>query len=231
MTKTALCVNKHFVMSHIVARVVPEDVAVGAVLRARHALAVDETRLTFAPTFWEAPDVPDGIVTEDERVKQVWFEGAHSDVGGGYRETGLSDTSLLWMAREAHAAGLVFDSTLLAHCVHSGSDSIRHDPLNPLFRVDNLFLAAKSRAGRGSGASAFSGGRRRLTNDRALSVRVANSAVTHFQEGGYDPANLSTFATATQGCDNLVEQVTALPERAVDVSVLGRPPAAPTAAG
>lgn len=200
------------------------------VLRARHALALDETRLKFAPTFWEAPDSPDGIVTEDERVKQVWFEGAHSDVGGGYPETGLSDTSLLWMAREAHAAGLVFDSTLLAHYVHSGSDPIRHDPLTRLYRVDNLFLAAKSRAGRGTGASAFSGGRRRLTNDRALSVRVASSAVTHFQEGGYDPANLGAFATATQGFDQLVEQVTALPERAVDVSVLGRPPAAPTAA-
>ena len=85
----------------------------GHVLRARHALAVDETRMKFAPTFWEAPEEPPGSPSEDERVKQVWFEGAHSDVGGGYRETGLSDTSLLWMAREAHDAGLVFDVPLL----------------------------------------------------------------------------------------------------------------------
>ena len=194
------------------------------VLRARHALALDETRLKFAPTFWEAPDHPDGIVTEDERVKQVWFEGAHSDVGGGYRETGLSDTSLLWMAREAHAAGLVFDVPLLSHYVHSGSDPIRHDPLNRLYKVDNLFLGAKGRLGRGRSSNAFSGGLRRLTNDRALSVRVASSAVTHFQEGGYGPANLSDFAAATDGFHHIVEQVTALPERAVDVSVLGRPP-------
>src|SRR5665811_132494 len=71
------------------------------VLRARHALAIDETRVKFAPAFWEAPEQPPGVPTDDERVKQVWFEGAHSDVGGGYRDTGLSDTSLLWMAREA----------------------------------------------------------------------------------------------------------------------------------
>ncbi|MBV9832602.1 MAG: DUF2235 domain-containing protein, partial [Marmoricola sp.] len=94
----------------------------GQVLRARHALAVDETRLKFAPTFWEAPaDAPadpSGAPREDERVKQVWFEGAHSDVGGGYPETGLSDTALLWMVREAHAAGLVFDAALLGYYVN-----------------------------------------------------------------------------------------------------------------
>ena len=76
----------------------------------------------------------------------MWFEGAHSDVGGGYRETGLSDTALLWMAREAHDAGLVFDASLLNHYVNSGSDPIRHNPLNAMFRVDNLFLSAKQRS-------------------------------------------------------------------------------------
>jgi hypothetical protein len=202
----------------------------GQVLRARHALAVDETRMKFAPTFWEAPDEPVGASTHDERVKQVWFEGAHSDVGGGYRETGLSDTSLLWMAREAHAAGLVFDVPLLTHYVDSGCDPIRHNPLNPMFRVDNLVLAAKGRLGGGRRDSAFNGGLRRLTNDRALSVRVASSAVTHFQDGGYEPANLAAFAGTTDGFADIVEPVTALPEHGLDVSDLGSaPPAAGTA--
>ena len=196
----------------------------GQVLRARHALAVDETRVKFAPTFWEAPVEPAGGPTHDERVKQVWFEGAHSDVGGGYRETGLSDTSLLWMAREAHAAGLVFDVPLLTHYVDSGSDPIRHNPLNAMFRVDNLFLAAKGRIGGGQRGSAFSGGLRRLTNDRALSVRVASSAVTHFQDGGYEPGNLAAFAGTTNGFADIVEPVTSLPEHGLDVSDLGSPP-------
>ena len=195
----------------------------GQILRARHALAVDETRLKFAPTFWEAPDEPSDAPTEDARVKQVWFEGAHSDVGGGYRKTGLSDTALLWMAREAHEAGLVFDVPLLAHYVNSGSDPVRHDPLDRMFKVDNLMLEAKAKLGSKKQASAFSGGLRLLTNERALSVRVASSAVTHFQQGGYEPANLKAFAGATNGFEDIVEPVVALPEHGVDLGDLGSP--------
>ncbi len=198
----------------------------GQVLRARHALAVDETRLKFAPTFWEAPEEPPGAATEDERVKQVWFEGAHSDVGGGYAETGLSDTSLLWMAREAHNAGLVFDVPLLNHYVNSGSDPIRHNPLNRMFNVDNLILGAKMKVSKQKQAAAFSSGLRRLTNQRALSVRVASSAMTHFQEGGYEPANLTALAGATNGFQDIREPVIALPEKGVDLKDLGSPPAA-----
>ncbi len=198
----------------------------GQVLRARHAMAVDETRLKFAPTFWEAPEDSGGAPAEDERVKQVWFEGAHSDIGGGYRETGLSDTSLLWMAGEAHDAGLVFDVPLLSHYVCSGSDPIRHNPLNMMYKVDNLILEAKMKVSKEKEASAFSGGLRRLTNKRALSVRVASSAVNHFQGGGYEPANLKDFAVATNGFEGIVEPVTALPENGLDLTVLASPAAA-----
>jgi hypothetical protein len=204
----------------------------GQVLRARHALAIDETRLKFAPTFWEAPADRADAASQDPRVKQVWFEGAHSDVGGGYRDTGLSDTSLLWMAREAHAAGLVFDVPLLSHYVASGSDPIRHDPLTLMYRADNLYLATKTKLAGKAAGSAFSGGLRLIRNERALSVRVASSAVNHFQEGGYEPANLSTCADGSQGFADIVEPVTALPERGVDLAPLGSPAAtAPPAAG
>ncbi|WP_299448116.1 DUF2235 domain-containing protein [uncultured Phycicoccus sp.] len=200
------------------------DVQLGdTVRRARHALALDETRLKFEPTFWEARDQPDGTVTEDARVKQVWFEGAHSDVGGGYRETGLSDTALLWMAREAHDAGLVFDVPLLSRYVHSGSDPIRHNPLTRMYQVHNAVLAARARVSATHQAATFSQGRRRLTNERALSVRVASSAVNHFQGGGYEPSNLAAFAEATDGFTDVIEPVTALPERGVDLTDLAGP--------
>lgn len=197
--------------------------------RARHALAIDETRLKFAPTLWEAPeDAAADASTEDPRVKQVWFEGAHSDVGGGYRDTGLSDTSLLWMAREAHAAGLVFDVPLLSHYVASGSDPIRHNPLNFTYKLDNLLLEARAKVGGKQKAGAFSQGLRLITSQRALSVRVASSAVNHFQEGGYEPANLKACADGTQGFSGIIEPVTSLPESGVDLSVLGRPAPAST---
>jgi uncharacterized protein (DUF2235 family) len=201
------------------------------VVRARHALAVDEPRLKFVPTLWEAPEEPSGAPTQDERVRQVWFEGAHSDIGGGYRETGLSDISLLWMAREAHDAGLVFDVPLLTHYVNSGSDPIRHSPLNRMYKVDNLVLETKQKLSRESAASAFSGGLRRLTNERALSVRVASSAVTHFQQGGYGPANLAALAGETNGFEGMVEPVSALPEDGLDLNVLGSPSAGSDASG
>ncbi len=42
-------------------------------------------------------------------ITQVWFAGAHSDVGGGYAEDGLDYISLDWIMGEAHKEGLVFD--------------------------------------------------------------------------------------------------------------------------
>ena len=44
-------------------------------------------------------------------VKQVWFAGVHSDIGGGYAEpeSGLARIALAWMVREAKKAGLQID--------------------------------------------------------------------------------------------------------------------------
>ena len=186
------------------------------VLCARHALAIDETRLKFEPTLWEAPE---GAPTEDPRVKQVWFEGAHSNVGGGYAETGLSDTALLWMAREAREAGLIFDPELLATYADSGCDPIRHDPLNLMYRVDNQILEVKDHL-HPDEEERFIHGHRALLDERALSVRIASSAVTHFEEGGYAPDNLTAFATATDRFQGIVEDVVRLPEAGLDITGL-----------
>jgi uncharacterized protein (DUF2235 family) len=70
-----------------------------------HALALDERRKPFLPTLWDqADDAPPTQV-----VRQVWFAGVHSDVGGGYEAAGLSDTALLWLMREAQGVGLALD--------------------------------------------------------------------------------------------------------------------------
>ena len=70
-----------------------------------HALALDERRKPFEPTLWDqADDAPATQVLE-----QVWFAGVHSNVGGGYRDAGLSDIALLWMMNKAKHCGLAFD--------------------------------------------------------------------------------------------------------------------------
>jgi uncharacterized protein (DUF2235 family) len=71
-----------------------------------HAVAVDEHRRPFVPTFWTIPkgEEPKG------HVEQTWFAGAHSNVGGGYGDSGLSDQALIWMiARVQALTGLEFD--------------------------------------------------------------------------------------------------------------------------
>jgi len=72
-----------------------------------HALAVDEHRDPFMPTLWDWKDV---APLPSQTIEQVWFAGAHSDVGGGYPEVGLSDIAMNWMMRSAEKAGLEFDS-------------------------------------------------------------------------------------------------------------------------
>lgn len=69
-----------------------------------HALALDETREVFAPVLWDCPSDWTG------KAEQVWFRGAHSDVGGQlapYEEARpLANIPLVWMLENAEACGL-----------------------------------------------------------------------------------------------------------------------------
>jgi hypothetical protein len=58
-----------------------------------HALALDERRPSFLPIRLEG-----GC--------EVWFRGAHSDVGGGNGNRGLNDIALKWMISKGIASGL-----------------------------------------------------------------------------------------------------------------------------
>lgn len=70
--------------------------------RACHALALDDERHSFSPLLWDESGETEG------RVSQVWFAGAHSNVGGGYPKQGLSLVALDWMLTEAERAGAPF---------------------------------------------------------------------------------------------------------------------------
>lgn len=189
------------------------DVKLGRAVRcARQALAVDEPRMKFEPCLWESPDG----ATEDERVRQVWFQGCHSDVGGGYAETGLSDTALLWMVSEANKVGLVFDEDLLGEYLGSNSSAVRHDPMTWLFRLLDLSIRLKILLGRASGV-AFLGSRRRLDRPDCLSVRIAESTADHFRAGEhYRPQAMEAWWTTSNDFADVVEPVVGLPEASYD---------------
>lgn len=78
----------------------------GNILCARHALSLDEKRKDFEPTFMEADQGRD--------IKQVWFAGVHSDIGGGYKpdreQRLLSNIPMMWMLQESETAGLAFEA-------------------------------------------------------------------------------------------------------------------------
>jgi uncharacterized protein (DUF2235 family) len=76
-----------------------------------HALAIDEKRTSFIPTLWhdiEDPgSLPPGVaLSRPPQVEEAWFRGVHSDVGGGYADTDLSDIALQWMAGRLAGIGL-----------------------------------------------------------------------------------------------------------------------------
>lgn len=70
---------------------------------ARHALSIDDERKTFHPILWD----PIKNDVGQDKLKQVWFAGVHTDVGGGYKEDELSDIPLKWMIDEATSKGLI----------------------------------------------------------------------------------------------------------------------------
>lgn len=99
-----------------------------SVMTARHALALHELRGLFEPLLWKPGAHRD--------LKQVWFAGAHADVGGGYEagQTGLSDIALRWMTEEAERCGLTLDSEATCWIAGERNPAVHHE-------IRGLFLA------------------------------------------------------------------------------------------
>ena len=108
------------------------NTAIGTnVAMARHAMALDEVRSCFCVTRWQnAAQHPDAV--------ELWFPGAHSDVGGGYADCDLSNGALLWMMAESAKAGLIFRDGI--------QDTIKADPLGAMHNsFKGAFASLRSR--------------------------------------------------------------------------------------
>ncbi|GLI73636.1 hypothetical protein PoHVEF18_001856 [Penicillium ochrochloron] len=71
------------------------------------ALALDEVRTSFAPAVWERPR---GVHTD---LRQVWFCGAHSNVGGGLPDQELANVSMAWMMDQLADLGVAFEENTI----------------------------------------------------------------------------------------------------------------------
>jgi hypothetical protein len=109
-----------------------------SVRHARQALAIDEVRFDFRPEIWH-------YAHKGQTLRQRWFAGVHSNVGGSYAHDGLANIALHWMLQEAAAEGLRVDSNFVRH--------YRPYHLDLLYRSDRwyyrLFDGIRRRLGRG----------------------------------------------------------------------------------
>ncbi len=82
-----------------------------SVLSARHAIAIDERRITFPASPWANLDRlnEDAENRESPPYAQQWFPGDHGSVGGGGSRVGLSSVPLHWVAQGAERAKLLID--------------------------------------------------------------------------------------------------------------------------
>jgi hypothetical protein len=107
-----------------------------------HALAVDEQRGPFAPTLWHQQP---GDAEKGRELKQVWFAGVHSDVGGGCPDTALSDVALLWMVHQARRYGLEFQPEVFGD--GGSGEAAPQDGIDFRVRADGLGTMHNSRTG------------------------------------------------------------------------------------
>ncbi|MBF0610145.1 MAG: DUF2235 domain-containing protein [Magnetococcales bacterium] len=103
-----------------------------AVRQVYHALALDDNRVAFLPKVWQE------TTSQGVQVHQVWFAGAHSNVGGGYPRAGMSNVALAWMMKHASTNGLCLaPKTLQEVKAKANVDDLLYNPrdgLAALFR-------------------------------------------------------------------------------------------------
>ncbi|MCA1797985.1 MAG: DUF2235 domain-containing protein [Xanthomonadaceae bacterium] len=145
---------------------------------ARHALAIDELRSDFQPTLWEPRP---GL-----NLKQVWFAGVHSDVGGGYApdesDSVAADIPLGWMLGEAHAAGLRFEPHL-AEDLQPNPLAAIHNSRKHIYRSKRPYY-------------------RKLEHGQGPTL-IHRSVKARWEDGSYKPRNLKAYLDAN-GWERLV---------------------------
>jgi len=153
----------------------PDHVLRNHVQRACHALSIDDERRTFHPLMWDERNEKANGWTA--RIEQVWFPGAHSNVGGGYPKQGMSLVSLYWMMRKAEAAGARF-----VDC----DWKLYYDHQNPF---DKLY---DSRAGLGAYYRYLPRDIGKMCRDNGTIPKIHLSSIERVIQGsgGYTPGNI-----------------------------------------
>lgn len=148
----------------------------------RHAVSIDERRAFFRQNLFKKSDGQD--------LKEHWFPGVHSDVGGGYpiKDGGLWRAAFEWMTNEARSAGLHIDPTSLKRELGDAAENPWlepiHDSLTPRWWLAEFVPKFRSRF-----RIHFNLFRRRFVNKGAL---IDHAGLRRLRDDpSYRPTNLS----------------------------------------
>lgn len=100
---------------------------------AYHALAIDERRAPFKPTFWETK------ADAKQQVEQKWFPGVHSNVGGGYVNAGLSDEAFVWILGKAILCGLKINQSYIDSAIFPNYAGTLYNSKTGLFKLTKSY--------------------------------------------------------------------------------------------
>ena len=155
-----------------------------AIEHVRHAVAIDERRAFYRQNTFEQAD--------GQELKELWFAGVHSDIGGGYaKEDGsLWAPPFRWLVDEAKEEGLVFDEERLAGALEGTSaepwNDKQHESLTAPWWIAE-FVPKWS----------WQEGRRQLRINRGrprwipAGAMIHKSALLRLRETNYRPRNFS----------------------------------------
>ncbi len=110
------------------------------VVHAYQALAIDEKRRVLKPVMWQF-DADYCPAKQGRDIEQRWFSGNHSDIGGGYLNSRLSDESLRWMLEKLQhsvdslAIDQGFVEPILANCQTSYAITDLHDSYSGIYQL------------------------------------------------------------------------------------------------
>jgi uncharacterized protein (DUF2235 family) len=178
------------------------DVTISSQIKyAYHALAVDEKRKTFTPTLWQLS--PKAVEDGSQISEQVWFPGVHSNVGGGYADSGLSDIALQWMIDKARNTGLEFDNDALQNIKPETGGELRNSASGIFSFMRKLVRSINS--GVAYSIDEETGKRVQQNVVRNESIHYTCMQRRH-QQNKYKPKNLSDALSRSTPFDPLKEK-------------------------
>ncbi|KAK6865709.1 hypothetical protein PG995_002237 [Apiospora arundinis] len=101
------------------------------------ALALDEIRGPFSPAVWER-HVEHGDTID---LRQVWFPGGHTNIGGGEEDQGVSNITLAWMMDQLASIGIEFIPNALERVYNKNVDYYHQRPYPENWAIEPIVKA------------------------------------------------------------------------------------------